>query len=126
MKIVNLTPHEVVLDNGFMQIAFPPSGNVARVDPITDKVTLDFEVTESVKIKLPVHQAPKVRVMNLPKKKEGTYYIVSSFVAQAVRRDDLLSPLTDNSAIRDENGRVVSVKMFQTYTEQELVEVEMA
>lgn len=124
MRIVNLTPHEVVLDNGFVHIAFPPSGNVARVEQITERETIEFDVTEEVKIKLPVHQAPKVRVINLPKQKPDTYYIVSSYVAQAVRRPDLLAPLTDSSAIRDENGRVVSVKMFQQFTEQEIMEVE--
>lgn len=124
MKIINLTPHEVILDNGFVHISFPPSGNVARVDQITETDRIEYEVADGIKIKLPVHQAPKVRVMNLPKEKPDTYYIVSSYVAQAIRRSDLISPLTDSSAVRDENGKVVSVKMFQQYTEQELVEVE--
>lgn len=123
MEIINLTPHEVVLDNGFVHISFPPSGNVARVDQITEVERIEYDVADGIKLKLPVHLAPKLRVMNLPNEKPDTYYIVSSYVAQAIKRSDLLSPLTDSSAVRDENGKIISVKMFQQYTEQELVEV---
>lgn len=123
MKIINLTPHDVVLDNGYVHITFPPSGNIARLDQITERTLLEYIVTPEAIIKLPLHQAPQVRVTNLPKQKEGTYYIVSSYVAQAIRRKDLLAPLSDSTAVRDDLGRVISVKMFQQYVEQEILEV---
>ena len=125
MKIINLTPHEVVLDNGFVHISFPPSGTVARIVPVTERGVLEYSLAAGVKIKSPVHQAPQVRVMNLPKEKKGTFYIVSSYVAQAIKRKDLLAPLTDGTATRDEMGKVMSVKMFQQFTEQEILEVQM-
>ena len=123
MRIINLTSHEVVVDNGFVRIVFQPSGNIARIELVPERTNLEYSVSPDTQIKLPVHQTPQVRVINLPKEKEGTYYIVSSYVAQTVRRKDLLAPLTDSSAVRDELGKVLSVKMFQQFLEQEIVEV---
>jgi hypothetical protein len=117
MNFINLTPHEVVISNPYLTLSFKPSGTVTRVDMQYEKQLLDFEVTEGIKISVPVQVSPKAKVTNLPDPQEGVIYIVSSYVAQTVRRDDLVSPLTDSTAERDSNGSVLSVKSFQTYSD---------
>ena len=48
-------------------------------------------------------------VTGIPNKREGVMYIVSLFVVQCVKRDDLIAPDT-HRAIRDEQGRIVAVR----------------
>lgn len=118
MKIINLTPHDIVLTNGLVSITFPPSGNVARIESGFEKSTVVYEVGDGIQIKLPVSYNSEAKIANLPKPTEGIYYIVSNYVAQLARRGDLLAPNTSaNSAERDENGMVVSIKEFQQYVE---------
>ena len=116
MKIINLTPHDVVVANPYLHVTFKASGSIARIEMQYEKSLIEYAVTNEVKLSFTCHNAPKAKVINVPELKEGVYYIVSSYVAQTVRRPDLLSPLTDNSAERDSNGVVVSVKGFQTYS----------
>lgn len=117
MKFINLTPHEVVLSNPFLNLSFKPSGVVARVDMSYERRLIEAEVIEGMKLSIPCQTAPRAKVINLPDPQKGVYYIVSSYVAQVVRREDLISPLTDSSAERDSNGNVLSVKSFQTYSD---------
>lgn len=119
MKFINLTPHEVVIANPFMNLAFKPSGSVARVEMTYEKKLIEVEVAEGMNLSIPCQTTPRAKVLNLPEPKEGILYIVSSYVAQIVKREDLVSPLTDNSAERDENGNILSVKSFQTYTDKQ-------
>lgn len=115
MKIINLTPHEVVLDTGFSKITFPPSGSVARIDANTERKYIEYEVAPGAILKLPIQEVPTIRVMNLPDEQPDTYFIVSSYVAQMVKRPDLLAPLTDSSAVRDSEGNIISVRAFQQF-----------
>lgn len=115
MKIVNLTPHEVILKNDYLNIKFPPSGVVARINIIPNTEFVDYEINEKIKVSLPVQYTYQIQVVNLPEPQEDTYFIVSSMVANTVKRPDLLSPLTDTSAERDEQGKIISVKKFQTF-----------
>ena len=48
------------------------------------------------------------KVENLPEKQDNVYLIVSSLVAQAAKRDDLVVPNT----IRDENGKIIGCDSF--------------
>lgn len=123
MKVINLTAHEVTLSNGMVSITFPPSGNIARVDARTERSTIKYKVTDEVELKLPTVFSTEAKITNLPKEEPGVYYIVSNYVAQTAKRGDLLAPSTDNSAERDENGNVISVKGFQQYFELNCAEV---
>lgn len=119
MKFINLTPHEVTLSNPYLNLTFKPSGIVSRVDMGYEKRLLDFEIGEGMNLSIPCQVTPKAKVTNLPDPKEGVVYIVSSYVAQVVRRDDLVSPLTDSTAERDSNGNILSVKAFQSYSDSQ-------
>jgi hypothetical protein len=123
MNIINLTSHEVILANGMLHITFPPSGTVVRVDSQSEKKLVDCEISKEVKLKLPIFIAGGSKVSNLPPPQEGVYYIVSNYVAQIARREDLIAPVTDNTAERDSNGNVLSVKGFQSYYEKSVVGV---
>lgn len=95
MKIVNLTPHEVRLNNGKVY----PSEGVARVSN-------EFkEVMEGL------YTVSYGEVEGLPEPRPDTAYIVSAMVQQACKmRTDLLAPASGHpDTVRDEKGRIVSV-----------------
>lgn len=117
MKFVNLTPHDIVISNDYMNIKFPPSGIVARIETTYEQKLIPYEVDYGVTFYIPCQITPRVKVVNLPEPKEGVIYIVSNYVAQVVKRNDLVAPLTDNTAERDEDGNIKSVKAFQSYAE---------
>ena len=100
--IINLTPHNVAIkgDDG-MGWEFPPSGTVARV------ATNDLPAADVYGIPCIIRKFGEVEGL-LPYK-EGVYLIVSSIVASASTRKDLLVPDTGKTAIRDENGNIVEV-----------------
>jgi hypothetical protein len=58
-------------------------------------------------------------VAGIPEPQEGTTFVVSTLVLQALKesgaiRDDLVSPDTGNeSVIRDDDGKIVGVRRFQ-------------
>ena len=103
MKIINLTPHAVVINNG---PTFPPSGTVARVSvKQVDAGTING---------VPVKKQAFGDIVDLPPPSPDTVYIVSSLVlsaAKAAGRKDCVAPDTAN-AVRDENGHIVSVPGF--------------
>lgn len=99
MNYVNLTPHAIVLNDGN---SFPPSGDVARV---TASYTA-FDERGVAKVTFG-------EVSSLPEPVDGTLYIVSALVAQAAKRDDVVSPATGHAeAVRNEKGHIVSVPGF--------------
>jgi len=111
MKLINLTPHNVVIvdEQGNVILDIPPSGQVARVRV---KQTPTGEVCG-----IPVVQTTFEGVENLPGPREGVIYVVSSMVAQVVSgRQDVVAPDTSpESVVRDEDGRIVGVKRFQRW-----------
>ncbi len=111
MKIVNLTPHVVNIYDESGQnviISFPSEGE-ARVDT-PDADTIGFVNG------LPVKKNRYDAVKGLPEPEQGTIFIVSMLVCQALRergiyRGDVLSPNTSpNEAIRNEKGQIIGVK----------------
>lgn len=107
MKIINLTPHDVVIvDNEGKEIKrFPKSGDVAIVK------------TKSVPIGelngVPVVQTKYEEIEGLPDPQEGTAYIASVVVAQALNgaRQDVYAPDTNpGSVVRDDKGNIIGVK----------------
>ena len=107
MKILNYTPHAIVvrLADGTDR-AFPPSGVVARVKT-TD---VPLEAVDGI----PTVRMTFGEVEGLLPEEEGTICIVSSLVAQASGRSDLIAPNTGPTAIR-ENGQIVAVRGFQVF-----------
>lgn len=98
MQIINCTPHVVVLNNGE---SFPVSGNVARVSN-------SFEESGKGFFKVAYGE-----VTGLPDEQANTLYIVSSIVANATERMDVIVPATGHpDTIRNEKGQIVSVPGF--------------
>ena len=103
MKLINLTPHAITVNNGTVSKVYEPSGMVARVNT-ESKVIGSVDGFEIV--------ANTVTGDNLPAPVDGTYYIVSTMVlGLRPDRKDLLAPNT-GQAKRNEQGHIVSVPGF--------------
>ncbi|MCX7946961.1 MAG: hypothetical protein N2557_08595, partial [Hydrogenophilus sp.] len=104
--LVNLTPHEVVVEGNGEVIRIPPSGALARV-------TMGRKGVERTLMGMPFLTIGPIVTYPLPQ--EGVIYIVSSLMAQALKgRRDVVAPDTDR-ARRDEKGQIVSVPGFVRY-----------
>jgi len=108
-RLVNLTPHAIKVagEDGETILEAAPSGQVARC-------TTSSEVVGEI-CGIEVVKTTFGLVDGLPPAEEGTIYIVSSLVAQAAGRDDVVAPDTGPTAIRDEAGRILAVKRFQRF-----------
>lgn len=100
MEYVNLTPHQINLNNGR---SFPASGQVARITVGFSEVKDDlcWQVFGAVD--------------NLPAPQEGVRLIVSALVLTALRgsRSDVVAPATNHpECVRNEQGHIVSVPCF--------------
>lgn len=103
MKVINLTPHAVVITDG---PTFEPSGTVARVSV--------SQVDDGVIAGVPVKKQTFGDIIDLPAPAPDTVYIVSAIVLAAAKeagRTDCVAPDTSN-AVRDEQGHIVSVPGF--------------
>lgn len=110
VKFVNCTPHPVTVLVPKGSISYPTtgafsSGVVARVD------TLRKEIPNDLGFRL-VRQTFG-NVVGLPEPEDGTVYIVSGMVLQALNgsRIDVVAPDTGADAVR-ENGQIVAVRGF--------------
>lgn len=102
MKIINATPHAIILNNG---TKFEPSGIVARV---TAKLEL-----ETIVDGIHLFRQTFGEVEGLPEETAGTVYIVSAMVLAATDRKDCIAPATGHKdVIRNEAGYIVSVPGF--------------
>lgn len=102
-KIINLTPHAINITDG---PTFQPSGKVARVSV--------QQIDDGVIGGVPVKKQTFGEIVDLPDPADDTIYIVSALVlsaAKAAGRTDCVAPDTAN-AVRDDNGRIVSVPGF--------------
>jgi hypothetical protein len=107
MKLVNLTPHPLCLMPGGPEgptVTIPPSGIVARC--ATSRVQVDTVSLDGVTV--PVNKTEFGEVTGLPDPQEGTIYIVSSLVAQAV--PDRQDVFIVDDAVRDEQGRIIGAR----------------
>ena len=98
-KIINKTPHAVYLldtDHSILRV-FPKSNGMIRVNEIVE----DIGVIDGV----PISSTSWGETNEIPNYVEGTYYIVSQLVKNALpRRKDLLVP---KGAVRDDKGNVI-------------------
>lgn len=113
VRFVNLTPHSinVVRDDGSIALSIPPAGTVARVTTQQTVVTqLDG---------IDVVRTTFGDVDGLPAPQDGTVYVVSTLVLQALKangvdRSDVVAPDTSPaSVVRDDAGHIVGVRRFQ-------------
>jgi len=106
MKIVNLTPHAIVLRTSG-ETTVPPSGSVARVSATPGAVT------QREGFPCPVAEATVYGdVEGLPSPVPGVIYLVSSMVlARCTGRADVFGPGTgpNDEPVRNEKGQVVAV-----------------
>lgn len=103
MKVINLTPHPIVITNG---PTFQPSGTVARVSV--------QQVDAGTIAGIPVKTQTFGDILGLPAPQDDTVFIVSAMVlnaAKAAGRDDVVAPDTAN-AVRNDDGHIVSVPGF--------------
>ena len=98
MKIINLTPHVVRLNDGR---EFQPSGTVARV--ASNYTEFNADGIASVEFG---------QVQGLPAPEDGTIYVVSAMVASAAKRNDVVSPATGHRDCVRKDGQVFSVPGF--------------
>jgi hypothetical protein len=96
---VNLTPHAINLNDGRV---FPPSGVVARVTARHSPFDGDGVATLAFG-----------DVVGLPDKQDGVLLITSALVAQAAKRDDVISPASGHpDCVRNDKGHIMSVPGF--------------
>ncbi len=122
--IINLTPHEINIDLGGNRLAFPPSGQIARVSV---KNIPEGEIMLDDVNGIPVSKPVYGVVEGLPTPyvddtdgsrsvQPGVIYIVSMLVAQRCPgRDDIVVPDSGPSAIRGANGQIEAVRGFIRY-----------
>lgn len=101
MKYVNLTAHDVRLNNGMV---IPPDGRYVRVAQehtgFDENLVCEFSYGE---------------IKNLPKPEKGTLFIVSNIVAERARREDVVAPATGHPEAVRRNGVIWSVPGFVRY-----------
>ena len=92
-KFVNLTPHEITLCGVKL-----PSEGLARCATLEQQI----DVIDGVR----VNHRTFGEVSGLPEPQEGTVFIVSALVAQAIagKRDDVY--IVDET-VRDEEGKII-------------------
>lgn len=98
MKIVNLTPHEINIV-GEHNMNIPPSGQLARVAEMTETIGNVNGI--------PLIHKTFGKVEGLSEPQPDTVFIVSLLVAQAVRREDVI---TIGETVRNDKGQVVGAK----------------
>lgn len=92
MKIVNLTPHTININD----LVIPSSG-IARAKQESKQVG---EIG-----RIPVYNTVYGEVENLPEPQDGVIYVVSALTAQAVPdREDVYITF---GAVRDADGRII-------------------
>ena len=103
-KFINLTPHDIKLNDGTI---YPTTGKIARVENTFSNFCCGISKVFYGEIE------------NLPEPEDGVYYIVSAMVLAANnsqpkyrRRGDLVSPATGHPDCKRENGFIVSVPGF--------------
>jgi hypothetical protein len=114
-KIINMTPHEVVLMRSPNEYQTFPSQGVARL--VEERIVAGaLEDEKAIGCPIQTCYIKYGRIENLPEPQEDVFYIVSALVgpiAAQMGRHDCLSP-DSGRAIR-ENGTIVGVPGFVRY-----------
>lgn len=104
-EFVNLTPHDIRVENCNTEIVTFPSQGVARL-ATKQSSTLVGEFSFS--------RTEYGAIEGLPEPIDGTIYIASMLVAQAAKRSDVVSPDSGPTAQR-KDGQIEFVRGFITH-----------
>ncbi len=116
MRLINLTPHEVVLysrDGESIIKSFPSECNTFGTPKVEYNHLIDPFKSQTLGVPI-VDRIYTGHIEGLPSPSTDIVYIVSSLVLEAaIDRSDLIAPNTDpSSVIRDEKGRIIGVTSF--------------
>ena len=102
MKIINMTPHPIVIldDQDEEIITLLPSGNLIRLDAETKRTGRFGEI--------PISETRFGDLQGLPKMAIGVWYIVSQVVKNAL--PDRLDLLVPAEVVRNETGQIVGCR----------------
>ena len=101
-RLVNLTPHEVVIHHYHYTTRVAPSGIVARVAQKTCAIQTAWDAVSQTQC-IPIFRSEYGAVEGLPAPVEDTIYIVSGMVRTALpTRTDIASPA---NLVRDVEGK---------------------
>lgn len=100
-RVVNCTPHPVtIVENGVVARTIPASGEVARLSVSTEPA--------GVVLGIPITRTVFGEPVGLPEPRQGTCYIVSQLVKNALlERGDLVVPA---EVVRDAAGNIVGCR----------------
>lgn len=109
MKLVNLTPHRlVVLDAaGGTVLALPPCPRPPRIEQLVIETT----VLEEADVPLDTIRYGKVS-RELPAPEPGVLLVVPRVLAREVLRDDLVFP---DREVRDADGRIIACRTLARF-----------
>jgi hypothetical protein len=102
LRVVNLTPHDVVILDADQQevCRYPRSGDVARLATVE---LASFPLADGVTVQMVEFH----HLVEAPERIDGTRYIVSLPTALASPRPDFLVPYGE---VRDDAGRIIGVR----------------
>lgn len=109
MNLINLTPHTVTIIGDFKVTEITPSGRVARVDVVSEKVG-------NIIPNVPIAKQTVKGINGLPDPQNGVAYIVSNMVLQALRsqgieRSDCYAPDTSpDGIVKSYSGKTIGVR----------------
>jgi hypothetical protein len=108
VNVINLTPDPINVadEEGNIIATFPPSGDIARV-------FIGWQMSREL-VGRPIIRIIYGGVFNIPEPADDVIYLVSTIVAQAAKRPDVISPNTDHTAIR-KDGQIVAVREFHVF-----------
>ncbi len=109
-KLVNLTPHAIVILNAESQevMTLPPSGSLARAKE-TVEILGTVEVGGGA---VPIRRKTVGGLEGLPAAEEGTLYVVSFIAAQAGAKEGRSDLLITDDAVRDAQGKIIGCRAF--------------
>jgi hypothetical protein len=114
-KIINMTPHEVVLMRSSLEYQTFPSQGVARL--IEERIdAAELEDEKAIGCPISTCSIKYGRIENLPEPQEDVFYIVSALVgpiASQMGRHDCLSPDSGKAVRKD--GVIMGVPGFVRY-----------
>ncbi len=114
-RIVNLTGNDITILGNYRQIVamIPRSGKTATI-------CFEREIIRQVNGKIPIVRIPSemIRIEGIPDPEPGVLYVVSSVIAQHLKRPDVVSPDTAPGGVVRVNGRLVGVRGFQSWADE--------
>ncbi len=118
-KIINLTGNDITIVGNYRQVVamYPRSSKSATI-------RFEREVIRMVNGKIPLVKIPPemIWIEGVPDPEPGVLYVVSSVIAQHLKRPDVVSPDTAPGGAAKVNGRLIGVRGFQSWAEEETEE----